>query len=124
MLKIQKYIEMLDSSSNVTVQSRDVEFIENNFQIDYNSSSEQINNSKIEIELTNNVGFDPSYRNKRTQIDHSTEFRRSQHAKIENNLHPDYISSQFIVFLVEGNKADVLNKILILLIVEDDPKTY
>ena len=61
------------------MESRDVEFIENKFQIDSNSINEQINNSEIEIELTNNAGFDPSYRNKRTQIDHSTEFRRSQH---------------------------------------------
>ena len=105
------------------MESRDVEFIENKFQTDFNSISERINNFKIEIKSTNNAGFNPNYRNKRTQIDHFIELRRSQRARKENNLHPNYISSQSIVFLVEGNKVDVLNKILILLIVEDDFKT-
>jgi hypothetical protein len=106
------------------VESRDVEFIENKFQTNFNSISERINNFKIEIKSTNNAGFNPNYRNKRTQIDHFIELRRSQRARKENNLYPNYISSQSIVFLVEGNKVDVLNKILILLIVEDDFKTY
>ena len=106
------------------MESRDVEFIENKFQTDFNSISERINNFKIEIKSTNNAGFNPNYRNKRTQIDHFIELRRSQRARKENNLYPNYISSQSIVFLVEGNKVDVLNKILILLIVEDDFKTY
>jgi hypothetical protein len=43
----------------------------------------------------------------------------------KKNLHQDYISSQSIAFfLVECNMIDVLNKIPILLIVEDDPKIY
>ena len=37
---------------------------------------------------------------------------------------PDFISSQAIVFLVEGNRITVLDKIPILLTVEDDPKTF
>jgi hypothetical protein len=57
-------------------------------------------------------------------MDHPIELRRSQRARKERNLHLDYISSQSIVFLIEGNKIDVLNKIPILLIVEDDLKTY
>jgi hypothetical protein len=57
-------------------------------------------------------------------MDHPIELRRSQRARKERNLHPNYISSQSIVFLIEGNKIDVLNKIPILLIVEDDLKTY
>jgi hypothetical protein len=56
-------------------------------------------------------------------MDHPIELRRSQRARKERNLHPDYISSQSIVFLIEGNKIDVLNKISILLIVKDDLKT-
>jgi len=52
------------------VKSRDVKFIENKFQIDFNSISEWNNNSKIEIESTNNTSFDPSSKNKRTQMDH------------------------------------------------------
>jgi hypothetical protein len=57
-------------------------------------------------------------------MDHPIELRRSQRARKERNLHLDYISSQSIVFLIEGNKIDMLNKIPILLIVEDNLKTY
>jgi hypothetical protein len=59
------------------VESRDAKFIENKFQIDSNLISEWINNSKIEIKSTNNSGFDLNYRNKRAQIDHCIELRRS-----------------------------------------------
>ena len=34
------------------------------------------------------------------------------------------MSSQAIVFLLGGNKDNVLNKILILLNIEEDPKTF
>ena len=34
------------------------------------------------------------------------------------------MSSQAIVFLIEGNRDNVLNKILILLNIEEDPKTF
>ncbi|KAJ9129756.1 hypothetical protein P3X46_035250, partial [Hevea brasiliensis] len=54
----------------------------------------------------------------------SNKIRRSQRIRKEKNLHPDFISSQAIVFLVEGNRSVVLNKIPILLNVEDDPKTF
>ena len=47
------------------MESRDLEFIENKFQIDSNSISERINNSKIKIESTNNTGFNSSFKNKR-----------------------------------------------------------
>jgi hypothetical protein len=70
------------------------------------------------------VDFDLSFRNKRIQVVHPIKIRRSQRAKKQKTLHSDYISSQSIIFLVESNKTDVLNKIPILLIVEDDPKTY
>ena len=75
-----KAYRILDSSSNVIMESRDTEFIKNKFQTDSNSISELINNSEIEIESTNNASFDPNYRNKKkTQIDHFIELRRSQH---------------------------------------------
>jgi hypothetical protein len=45
------------------VESKDVEFIENKFQTDSNSNSEQTNN--VKLELTTNACFDPSSRNKR-----------------------------------------------------------
>ena len=39
-------------------------------------------------------------------------------------LDPDFMSSQAIIFLLEENRDDVLNKILILLNIEEDPKTF
>jgi len=59
------------------MESRDVEFIENKSQTNFNSISEQINNFKVVIESTNNEGFDPSSRNKRIQMDHPIELMRS-----------------------------------------------
>ena len=42
----------------------------------------------------------------------------------EKNLGPDFISSQSIVFLVEESRTTILNKITILLHIENDSKTY
>ena len=42
----------------------------------------------------------------------------------KKTLHPDYIFLYSIVFVVEDNKTNILNKISILLIIEDDPKTH
>ncbi|GJR04813.1 zinc finger, CCHC-type containing protein, partial [Tanacetum coccineum] len=51
--------------------------------------------------------------------------RRSERARKERNLDPDFIDSQAIIFLVEGdNENNVINKIPVLLNVEDAPKTY
>ena len=36
----------------------------------------------------------------------------------------DFISSQAIVFLVEGDRKNVTNKISIVLSIEDDPKSF
>nr|GEV27769.1 retrotransposon protein, putative, Ty1-copia subclass [Tanacetum cinerariifolium] len=51
--------------------------------------------------------------------------RRSERAKKERNLDPDFIDSQATILLVEGdNENNVVNKIPVLLNVEDAPKTY
>ena len=42
----------------------------------------------------------------------------------EKNFGSDFISSQAIVFLVEGSRDEVLNKIPMVLHLEEDPKTY
>ena len=36
----------------------------------------------------------------------------------------DFLSSQAIIFLMEGNRDNVLNKISILLNIKEDPKTF
>ncbi|GJV50551.1 zinc finger, CCHC-type containing protein [Tanacetum coccineum] len=55
----------------------------------------------------------------------SSALRRSENARKERNLDPGFIDSQAIIFLVEGNnKNNVVNKITILLNVENVSKTY
>nr|GEW74005.1 zinc finger, CCHC-type [Tanacetum cinerariifolium] len=51
--------------------------------------------------------------------------RRSERARKKRNLDLNFIDSQAIIFLVEGdNENNVINKIPVLLNVEDAPKTY
>lgn len=124
-----KACKILDLGSNVIVESREVDFIENKFTTDLTSmisDSTSIQEPIISTEPTvdNNANSGSNSNNKRKSVEPPTEIRRSQRPKKEKNLHPDYISSQVIVFLVEGNRSSMLNKIPILLNVEDDPKTY
>lgn len=65
-----------------------------------------------------------SQENKRKIPDALIEPWRSQRARKEKNLDPDFVSSQAIIFLLEGNREMVLNKIPILLNIDEDPKTY
>ncbi|GJU69297.1 zinc finger, CCHC-type containing protein [Tanacetum coccineum] len=70
-------------------------------------------------------GPDLNSNNKRNMAESSSAPRRSERARKERNLDPDFIDSQAIIFLVEGdNENNVINKIPVLLNVEDAPKTY
>ena len=105
-----KAYRLLDLESNVIVESRDVEFIKHKFTNDSNTTTqthEQTNRS-----------------NKRKTLDTPSEPWRSQRTRKEKYLDSDFIDSQPIVFLVEGDRKYVLNKIPILLSIEEDPKTY
>lgn len=62
--------------------------------------------------------------NKRKEVDYPIEPRRSQRQRVEKDLFCDFISSKAIVFLVEGTRQCLLNKIPVLFIVKDDPKTF
>ena len=81
------------------MESRDVEFIENKFQNDSHTLDEP-KTSQVDKEPTNIERTNISSSNERNQIDSSIEVRRSTRARKEKNLHPDFISSQSIVFLV------------------------
>ncbi|GJV96081.1 zinc finger, CCHC-type containing protein [Tanacetum coccineum] len=55
-------------------------------------------------------------KNKRNMAESSSAPRRSERARKERNLDPDFIDSQAIIFLVEGdNENNVINKIPVLL---------
>ncbi|KAH9794216.1 Receptor-like serine/threonine-protein kinase [Citrus sinensis] len=114
-----KAYRLLDLDSNVIVESRDVEFIENKFQLDSNIELESIIDQpcvNTPVTYTNN--------NKRKESMTSFELRRSQREKKEKSLAPDFISSQALLFLVEGDRKNVLNKVPLLLNIEKYPKTF
>ena len=113
-----KAYRLLDLDSNVIVESRDVEFLEDKFL--YNSTMST--DPSQEPPPVSNAR--PSNNNKRNAGDIPSELRRSQRQRKEKHLSSDFIDSQAIVFLVEGDRQFLLDKIPILLTVEDDPKTF
>jgi hypothetical protein len=116
-----KAYELLDLDSNVIVESKDVEFIEDKF---YNDSKLVANPTLTQENDSNDLNPSISREEGKRVHDLSTEPRRSQRVRKEKNLGPDFVSSQAIVFFMEGNRDNVLNKILILLNLEEDPKTF
>ena len=84
------------------IESVDVEFFENQtVEIPLRSSS-------LERSMTNDItddDFAPAQNSKEVSVpDNSTEQRRSKRARIEKDYGPD-----FITYLVEGSKDEVLN---------------
>lgn len=110
-----KAYRLLDISSNVIVESRDVEFFEDKFLKD---STVSVNVNPFSSSAA------PSSSIKRKEIDIPSEPRRSQRQRKIKQLPPDFVSLQAIVFLVEGTRDSLLNKTPILLSVENDPKSY
>ena len=116
--KNSKAYRILDLESNVIMESRDVEFIENKF----------INNfirTESENDPVNEGQGDSSTINHKKIVDTPSEPRRSQRAKKEKSLGSDFVSSKALVFLVEGSRNFILRQIPIVLNIEEgDPKTY
>ncbi|GJT46915.1 zinc finger, CCHC-type containing protein [Tanacetum coccineum] len=118
--KDSKSYRCLDLDSNIIVESRDVNFFENKFCHDSTSTNEIVTPIPQDISSPDLNSF-----NKRNMAESSNAPRRRERARKERNLDPDFIDSQAIIFLVEGdNKNNIVNKIPVLLNVEDAPKTY
>nr|GEW13230.1 hypothetical protein [Tanacetum cinerariifolium] len=118
--KDSKSYRCLDLDSNVIVESRDVDLFENKFHYDSTSTNEIVTQIPQDIS-----GLNLNSNNKRNMTESSSAPRRSEMARNERNLGPDFIDSQSIIFFVEGdNKNNVINKIPVLLNTEDAPKTY
>ena len=110
-----KAYRLLNLDTNVIVEARDVEFIENKF----------INDSTNELESVVRSSSDIGPSSKRKESEISFEPRRSQRERKEKSFGPDFISFQALSFLVEGDRNKVLNKIPILLnLEEEDPQTF
>ncbi|KAK3014538.1 hypothetical protein RJ639_008312 [Escallonia herrerae] len=99
-----KAYRLLDLESNVIVESRDVEFIEDKF-----NSNSDFSAPTISLEIDSNVGS--SRENESVVLNNTTEPRRSQRARKEKILDPDFIDSQAIAFLVEGDRENILKEI-------------
>jgi hypothetical protein len=85
----------LDLDSNVIVESKDVEFIEDKF---YNDSKLVANPTPTQENDSNDLNPSISREKGKRVQDLSTEPRRSQRVRKEKNLGPDFVSSQAIVF--------------------------
>ena len=112
-----KVYRLLDFSSNTIVESRDAEFIESKF----------INDSQIEPKQAqefDSLVIDSLSGNKIIEPSSPNEQRRSQKVRKEKDFGPDFISYQVNVYLIEGNKAKVLSKLLFVGNVEEDSNTY
>ncbi|GJU51827.1 hypothetical protein Tco_1221382 [Tanacetum coccineum] len=115
-----KSYRCLDLDSNIIVESRDVYFFKNKFPHDSTSTNEIVTQIPQDISSP-----DLNSNNKRNMAESSSAPRRSERARKERNLDHDFIDSQAIIFIVEcDNENNVINKILVLLNVEDAPKTY
>ncbi|GJT37510.1 zinc finger, CCHC-type containing protein [Tanacetum coccineum] len=118
--KDSKSYRCLDLNSNVIVKSRYVDFFKNKFRHDSTSTNEIVTQIPQDIS-----GPNLNSNNKRNMVESSNAPKRSERARKERNLDPDFIDSQAIIFLLEGdNENNVVNKITVLLNVEDAPKTY
>nr|GEZ35137.1 retrotransposon protein, putative, Ty1-copia subclass [Tanacetum cinerariifolium] len=118
--KDSKSYHCLDLDSNIIVESRDVDFFENKFRHDLTSTNETVTQIPQDNSCPN-----LNSNNERNTEESSSAPRRSERARKERILDYDFIDSQAIIFLFEGdNKNNVINKILALLNVEDEPKTY
>nr|GEV01333.1 glucose-6-phosphate isomerase 1, chloroplastic [Tanacetum cinerariifolium] len=100
--------------------NRDVDFSENKFHHDSTSTNEIVTQIPQDISGKNLISF-----NKRNMEKSSSAPRRSERARKDRKLDPDFIDSQDIIFLVESdNENNIVNKIPVLLNVKDAHKTY
>ena len=101
------------------VESRDVEFIEDKFNED--PMDALIPTQTQQSDSNTNTTLDGI---ERIESGSPSEQRKSQRIKKVKDFGPDFISYQAQLFLVEGNRQVILNKIPIVFNTEDDLKTF
>ena len=114
-----KAYRLLDLSSNIVAESRDVEFIEDKFSKDSMDA--------LIPTQTHQGDFNPNTILSGTKIIESgspSEQRKSQRIKKVKDFGLDFISYQAQLYLIEGNRQVVLNKIPIVFNTEDELKTF
>ena len=98
------------------IKSVHVEFIKNKFISD---SNVQKPNLKV---MTPSSTLSEKHKN--LEVIGSSELRRSQRVRKEKHIDTNFISTDSIVFLVEGDRNTILKKTPMILNMEDDPKTF
>ena len=114
-----KAYRLLDLSSNTVVESRDVEFIEDKFS--KNSIDALILTQTHQGDSNPNTTLSGT---KKIESGLPSEQRKSQRIRKVKDFGSDFISYQPQLYLIEGNRQVVLNKIPIVFNTNDDPKTF
>ena len=114
-----KAYRLLDLSSNTVVESRDVEFIEDKFS--KNSIDALILTQTHQGDSNPNTTLSGT---KKIKSGLPSEQRKSQRIRKVKDFGSDFISYQPQLYLIEGNRQVVLNKIPIVFNTNDDPKTF
>ena len=118
--KNSKAYRLLDLSFITVVESRDVEFIEDKFSKDFVGALISTQTRKSDSNPNTTLGS-----TKRIESGSSSEQRKSQRIKKKKkDFSPDFISYQAQLYLVEGNRQVVLNKIPIVFNTENVPKIF
>src|SRR3954463_9099001 len=112
-----KAYRLLDLDSNIITESRDVVFFEDRFLKDVENSDTPANSESATRSIVE-VG-EPS------APEQPSGPRRSTRVRIEKHLDKDFISSQSLLFLVEGDQNnEMVNEILYMFSLETDPKSF
>ena len=112
-----KAYRLLDLDSNMITESRDIEFFEDRFSKDVENSNTPANSESVTRSIVEVA--EPS------APEQSSGPRRSTRVRIEKHLDKDFISSQSLLFLVEGNQNnEMVNEIPYMFSLETDPKSF
>jgi VanZ family protein len=94
-----KAYRLLDLETNMIVKSIHVEFIENKFISDSN-----VQEPTLKVMTLNSM---LSEKRKNLEVRGSNEPRRNQRVRKEKHIDTDFISTNLIVFLVEGDRNTI-----------------
>lgn len=98
-----KAYKLLDLSSNIVVESRDVEFIENKFSKDFMDALIPTQTHQVDFNLNTILTG-----TKRIESGSPSEQRKSQRIRKVKDFGSNFISYQAQLYLIEGNGQVVL----------------
>ena len=114
-----KAYRLLDLSFITVVESRDIEFIEDQFNKDSIDALIPTQTQQGDSNPNTTLGS-----TKMIESSSPSEQRKNQIIRKEKDFGSYFISYQAQLYLIKGNRQVVLNKIPIVFNTEDDPKTF